>query len=169
MTLYKELRNEMENHKEFWNYYNVNFGDAFQNQTAARDFIYKYFAGGSKLHSLDIWTKSIDQYIEMRNVHTVNVFFIGIFLQRRIDENISIKSEVSSDYPFSYLWYLLCLAHDLGYTYEKYSTTYIKRPLAVMLFVHLRRMKTLLSPKPDWLQNWSHLFETPHTKTCLST
>ena len=45
MTLYKELRNEMENHKEFWNYYNVNFGDAFQNQTAARDFIYKYFAG----------------------------------------------------------------------------------------------------------------------------
>ena len=22
MTLYKELRNEMENHKEFWNYYN---------------------------------------------------------------------------------------------------------------------------------------------------
>ena len=136
MTLYKELRNEMENHKEFWNYYNVNFGDAFQNQTAARDFIYKYFAGGSKLHSLDIWTKSIDQYIEMRNVHTVNVFFIGIFLQRRIDENISIKSEVSSDYPFSYLWYLLCLAHDLGYTYEKYSTTYIKRPLKLYYAHH---------------------------------
>ena len=46
------------------------------------------------MHSLDIWTKSIDQYIEMRNVHTVNVFFIGIFLQRRIDENISIKSSI---------------------------------------------------------------------------
>lgn len=129
MNLYRKLKNEMENHEEFWNYYNVNFGDVFQNQEAARTFIYKYFDRGSKLPALDSWVESTDNYIEMRNVHTVNVFFIGIFLQRIIDENIVIKSEVSSDYPFSYLWYLVCLAHDVGYVYERYSDTYIKKPL----------------------------------------
>ena len=97
----------------------MNFGDVFQNQEAARTFIYKYFDRGSKLPALDSWVESTDNYIEMRNVHTVNVFFIGIFLQRIIDENIVIKSEVSSDYPFSYLWYLVCLAHDVGYVYKK--------------------------------------------------
>ena len=79
MNLYRKLKNEMENHEEFWNYYNVNFGDVFQNQEAARTFIYKYFDRGSKLPALDSWVESTDNYIEMRNVHTVNVFFIGIF------------------------------------------------------------------------------------------
>lgn len=128
MTLYQKLRNEMENHRGFWNYYGVNFDDVFQDEGVARDFIYNYFKGGSKLYALDTWTNSMNEYIHMRNIHTVNVFFIGAFLQRIIDENIAIKSEVSSHYPFSYIWYLLCLAHDFGYVYEKYSKAYLELP-----------------------------------------
>lgn len=70
----------------------------------------------------------MNEYLQMRNVHTVNVFFIGAFLQRMIDEKIAIKSEVSSHYPFSYIWYLLCLAHDFGYVYENYSKVYLGLP-----------------------------------------
>lgn len=128
MTLYQKLRNEMENHRRFWNYYGVNFDDVFQDEEAARDFIYNYFKGGSKLYSLDTWANSMNEYMQMRNVHTVNVFFIGAFLQRIIDKNIAIKSEVSSQYPFSYIWYLLCLAHDFGYVYENYSKVYLELP-----------------------------------------
>lgn len=128
MTLYQKLRNEMENHRGFWNYYGVNFEDVFQDEGVARDFIYNYFKGGSKLYALDTWTNSMNEYLQMRNVHTVNVFFIGAYLQRIIDENIAIKSEVSSHYPFSYIWYLLCLAHDFGYVYENYSKVYLELP-----------------------------------------
>lgn len=128
MTLYQKLRNEMENHREFWNYYGVNFGDFFQDEGVARDFIYNYFKGGSKLYALDTWANSMNEYLQMRNVHTVNVFFIGAYLQRIIDEHIAIKSEVSSHYPFSYIWYLLCLAHDFGYVYENYSKVYLELP-----------------------------------------
>lgn len=42
MTLYQKLRNEMENHRGFWNYYGVNFEDVFQDEGVARDFIYNY-------------------------------------------------------------------------------------------------------------------------------
>lgn len=128
MTLYQKLRNEMENHRGFWNYYDVNFEDVFQDEGVARDFIYNYFKGGSKLYALDTWANSINEYLQMRNVHTVNVFFIGAYLQRIIDENIAIKSEVSSHYPFSYIWYLVCLAHDFGYVYENYSKVYLELP-----------------------------------------
>lgn len=128
MTLYQKLRNEMENHRGFWNYYGVNFEDVFQDEGVAKDFIYNYFKGGSKLYALDTWANSMNEYLQMRNVHTVNVFFIGAYLQRIIDEHIAIKSEVSSHYPFSYIWYLLCLAHDFGYRYENYSKVYLELP-----------------------------------------
>ena len=128
MTLYQQLRNEMENHREFWNYYDLKFEDFFQDEGTARDFIYNYFKGGFKLYALDTWINSQNEYLEMRNVHTVNVFFIGAFLQRTIDEHIAIESEVSLRYPFSYIWYLLCLAHDFGYVYENYSRAYLELP-----------------------------------------
>lgn len=145
MTLYQKLRNEMENHRGFWNYYDVNFEDVFQDEGVARDFIYNYFKGGSKLYALDTWANSMNEYLQMRNVHTVNVFFIGAYLQRIIDEHIAIKSEVSSHYPFSYIWYLLCLAHDFGYVYENYSKVYLELPSRL----HYRRcyQKSIRGPR----------------------
>ena len=77
MTLYQQLRSEMENHRGFWNYYDMKFEDVFQNEGAASDFIYNYFQRGSKLYTLDTWINSQNEHLEIRNVHTVNVFFIG--------------------------------------------------------------------------------------------
>lgn len=128
MTLYQNLKNEMENHRDFWNYYGINYADVIRDEKSAREFIYDYFKGGSKKYALDTWANSKNEFIQMRNVHTVNVFFIGAFLQRMIDEDIAIKSEMTSDYRFSYIWYLVCLAHDFGYVYEKYSKGYLELP-----------------------------------------
>lgn len=83
MTLYQQLRSEMESHREFWNYYDMKFEDVFQNGGAASDFIYNYFQRGSKLYTLDTWINSQNEHFEMRNVHTVNVFFIGAFYREQ--------------------------------------------------------------------------------------
>ena len=53
----------MENHRGFWNYYGVNFEDVFQDEGVARDFIYNYFKGGSKLYALDTWANSINELV----------------------------------------------------------------------------------------------------------
>ena len=129
MNLYEMLRNELSNHREFWNYYGMDAKEVLQNGKLAREFIYDYFARGSKHYVLDPQTGRDNKIINTRNVHTVNVFFIGAFLQRIRDEHLSIRSDVTSDYPFSYLWYLLCLAHDLGYKYEKHSKAYLNIPV----------------------------------------
>lgn len=93
MTLYQRLRNEMKNHKEFWNYYSMNCDNVLMDKDSASGFIYNYFKEGSKLYTIDTWANSMSEFIQMRNVHTVNVFFIGTFLQRKIDKDIAIKSE----------------------------------------------------------------------------
>lgn len=118
MTLYQKLQDEIRNHRDFWNYYDMKVEDVCKNEKSASKFIYKFFESGSKSYAIREWMEYSDDSMQMRNIHTINVFFIGVFLQRKIDENIAIKSEMSSDYTFSYLWYLLCLAHDLGYIYE---------------------------------------------------
>lgn len=128
MTLYQKLQDEIRNHRDFWNYYDMKVEDVCKNEKSASKFIYKFFESGSKSYAIREWMEYSDDSMQMRNIHTINVFFIGVFLQRKIDENIAIKSEMSSDYTFSYLWYLLCLAHDLGYIYENHLGRDFKMP-----------------------------------------
>ena len=47
MNLYEMLRNELSNHREFWNYYGMDAMEVLQNGKLAREFIYDYFARGS--------------------------------------------------------------------------------------------------------------------------
>lgn len=128
MILYQKLKNELENNSWFWNYYNVNFDNMLKNDRSARKFIYDYFKGGAKTYALDTWIDSMNENVCMRNIHSVNVFFLGALLQKKIDANIFIKSKGEYDYTFSYIWYLACLAHDMGYAYENYSKVYLEMP-----------------------------------------
>ena len=70
----------------------------------------------------------MDDYVQSRSLHIVNVFFIGAYLQRKIDAHLAIESEMDIEYSFSYLWYLLCLAHDIGYRYENSIKVYRELP-----------------------------------------
>lgn len=119
MVFYNQLKEEIVNHSEFWNYYGVDFGDILGNRRATKQFIKQYFSRGDKLYA---YKKEMG---DIRSIHTVNAFFIGAYLQRIIDENIAIRSNVAGNYPFSYIWYLACLAHDFGYDYENYSKAYL--------------------------------------------
>lgn len=79
-TLLQKFNNEINNHGEFWNYYNQNFGNILENTQCARKFIYRFFANGGKDYILDEWINEQDENIGMRKLHTVNVFFIGVYL-----------------------------------------------------------------------------------------
>lgn len=50
-----------------------------------------------------------------RNVHTVSLFFLGIYLYDELDWIGKCESEKSN---FLFLWFLACLYHDVGYYFE---------------------------------------------------
>lgn len=131
MNLYKALMLEINEHKKFWNYYEEQYENILETEEGAENFIKKYFEVGSKACMVQ-FSDSEKMYIDlksmgMRMVHTVNTFFIGVFLQRIIDENLAIKLREKDSFPFAYLWYLVCFAHDLGYAYENNSSAIIGR------------------------------------------
>ncbi|MBH1941063.1 hypothetical protein I5677_09180 [Mobilitalea sibirica] len=118
MNLEKQMRNEFIEHNAFWNYYGLNVESPFESRESAKRFINDYFKTGSKEYAVFEWREYEGEELSFRNGHTTNVFFIGTMLQRLIDPCLFIKSEVDGEYPFSYLWFLTCLAHDFGYIYE---------------------------------------------------
>lgn len=120
--MYELLQNELQNHRKFWDYYgHSSVNDILEDEYGAEQFIKEYFEAGAKLYAVKGWPLSENRYEDTRYVHTVNTFFIGVYLQRIIDENIEIKTEnTKSNYPFSYIWFLTCLAHDFGVALERH-------------------------------------------------
>ena len=123
MNLYEQIISEFGEEKEFWNYYGHKTELQIENKAATKSFIYKYFQEGSKGPAIDYWAGTENDEITFRNAHTVNVFFIGAILQRTIDCNLCINAFSETIYPFSYMWFLTCLAHDFGYIYETVNPT----------------------------------------------
>lgn len=121
MNLLEQLNIEIKEHPDFWNYYKTDFINPLCSLDDAKRFIEEYFVAGSKKHIIKDWSNNTENEIMFRNRHSVNVFFIGAMLQRMIDPNIQIIAKKNGNYPFSYFWYLTCLAHDMGYIYEEKS------------------------------------------------
>lgn len=124
MYLYEKIIDEINTYSDFWNYYGRDFNDILLSNENAKQFIKDYFRYGSKINAIGTWDEHTDKYY-FRNGHTVNVFFIGAMLQRLIDDKIAIIGEESGKYPFSYIWFLTCLGHDMGYIYEDDSNALI--------------------------------------------
>ncbi len=118
MNLEEQLRREFVENRYFWNYYGQYLESPFENIESAKRFINNYFKSGSKEYAVYEWREFEDEEMSFRNGHTTNAFFIGAMLQRIIDPNLFIESDIEGTYPFSYLWFLTCLAHDFGYIYE---------------------------------------------------
>ena len=124
INLYDQIVN-LYNHVSEWNYYNADFEKPFGINTA-RKFIEQYFEKGAKR---GVVLPFIDEIDSMRYVHTISVFFIGLLIKRELCPNLAIRSKVDTDYEFSYLWFLVCLFHDMGYAIENdwtYKFTYKK-------------------------------------------
>lgn len=97
-----------------WNYYDTNINKPF-NKDKARDFIKQYFENGAKKKVI---LPLIDEIESMRHVHTVSAFFVGLLIKRELCPNLIVYSQEYEDYEFSYLWFLVCLFHDMGYAIE---------------------------------------------------
>ena len=124
INLYEQIVN-LYNCVSEWNYYDANFEKPF-GINKARRFIEQYFEKGAKR---GVVLPFIDKIDPMRYVHTISVFFIGILIKRKLCPNLAIRSEVDTDYEFSYLWFLVCLFHDMGYAIEndwRYKFVYKK-------------------------------------------
>lgn len=123
MTLYEIINREFFDGKEFWNYYDFQANFPLESSELCKEFISDYFVKGSKMGVVMDWKFNDDKIIAFRNSHTVNVFFIGAYLQGHIDKNLSIESSTNThiNYSFSYFWYLTALAHDFGYLQEQYK------------------------------------------------
>lgn len=124
INLYDQIVN-LYNHVSEWNYYNADFEKPFGINTA-RKFIEQYFEKGAKR---GVVLPFIDEIDSMRYVHIISVFFIGLLIKRELCPNLAIRSKVDTDYEFSYLWFLVCLFHDMGYAIENdwtYKFTYKK-------------------------------------------
>lgn len=123
MSLYDCIREMFYNDSREWNYYSCNMTFPFE-ATEARIFIKEYFEQGAKR---GVIFPVIDEINSMRSMHTVSAFFIGLLLKKSIGENLDIICSNSDDYEFSYLWFLVCLYHDMGYAIENdwtYKFTY---------------------------------------------
>lgn len=114
MSLYDCIREMFYNDSREWNYYSCNMTFPFE-ATEARIFIKEYFEQGAKR---GVIFPVIDEINSMRSMHTVSAFFIGLLLKKSIGENLDIICSNSDDYEFSYLWFLVCLYHDMGYAIE---------------------------------------------------
>lgn len=74
-------------------------------------------AGNTLLHNIDNISKE-------RLSHIINTFLLGIYLYdkiHKIKENIDIQLSdtlAKARHDFTFLWFLICLYHDLGYSEE---------------------------------------------------
>ena len=74
-------------------------------------------AGNTLLHN-------IDNISQERLSHIINTFLLGIYLYdkiHKIKENIDIQLSdalAKARHDFTFLWFLICLYHDLGYSEE---------------------------------------------------
>lgn len=107
-----------------WNYYNMDSVWPFDD-VEARNFIKQYFENGAKK---GVVLPMIDEIDSMRHLHSVSAFFLGLLIKRELCPDLTIYSKASEPYEFSYLWFLVCLFHDMGYAIENdWTYKYIYR------------------------------------------
>jgi len=122
MKLYDQIIDLYSTSTEM-NYYDAGMCKPFD-KDSAREFIVQYFQNGAKE---GVILPLIDEIDSLRHVHTVSAFFIGLLIKRKLCPELSLYSRDTEDYAFSYLWFLVCLFHDIGYAIENdwtYKHTY---------------------------------------------
>lgn len=124
MTTIKEILQGTFLHKKWWNYYGDFFPqDIFSSDSnGCKDFVKKFFNKSGKAE-LFCCAKSLGHPLSTeRWEHIVYVFLLGIYVYRTssykktIDEEIDkLKKRLNgkSDIEFAFIWFLICLSHDL--------------------------------------------------------
>jgi hypothetical protein len=129
MRKINEIYKELFDNKCIWDYYSGNDGlpDPFDPTENCNEFIKQFIEYSGKQGS--VLFDKINKLEPDRLMHIVATFFLGIYLyensdniKRTINKELSqfkTKTKYSSKVTFSYMWYLMCLFHDLAYDLEK--------------------------------------------------
>ena len=120
--------NDLYEDKSKWKYYSKLEGDIpFNSFEAARHFIERFIQLSGKSHENSLY-ENIQKLDEDRIKHIVSVFFFGTSIyysvssiRSSIDRVVSRyqKQNPASRIEFSFIWFLICLFHDLGYDIEE--------------------------------------------------
>ena len=98
----------------------------FESDYDTKHFIARFIELSGKANENPLY-ENIDRLDNMRIRHIVSIFFLGTYLYNNvkpindsIDKVISRfkKQNPNSKIEFSFVWFLICLFHDLGYSIE---------------------------------------------------
>lgn len=131
---FKDAIDQTFKSKDIWNYYNGEeefTENPMLSIEKSKEFIRNFIKLSRK--SENELNRQIDK-IEMRTTHIVSTFFIGHYIYKNNEkiktsineqlENLKQKWKVKSNVNFSFIWFLTCLFHDLGYAIEEKDIRY---------------------------------------------
>lgn len=129
------------------NNYRFYYGTKYNDDKSCSDFIADFIErSGKRKISLFDAIKYIEKKYAFRLNHIVNVFLLGIYLyydcmiiRTSIDDELKHFNEQNKTerYEFDFIWFLICLFHDLGYKKEEDS----KKMLAIYLNNEIVKLK----------------------------
>ena len=127
----KKILEEILAQQEKWNYYSYeNTINPFDSNENSKEFIKNFIIKSCKAETNQLYQK-INNLVDGRALHIVSTFFLGIYFY---ENSASIKRQLNktlkkyknpkkykSTIEFSFVWFLACLFHDLGYEFEAES------------------------------------------------
>lgn len=137
MNLYRHILKLYKDENK-WNYYAQDFKCPI-NEEMAKNFIARYFEAGAKKLMV---SQFIDELSPMRHMHVVSAFFIGLLIKDKLCPDLQMESPSWGDYEFGYLWFLVCLFHDMGYVVENdwtYKYVYRKNRDIFLKKYHIKK------------------------------
>lgn len=124
-----EIYNQIYSKKSKWRYYSKMNINPFNSDHDTKDFITRFIELSRKAEENPLYD-NIDKLDDQRIRHIVSTFFLGTFLYYNVPKiKGSIKVVIdrfqnqnpNSKIEFSFIWFLICLFHDLGYSIENHK------------------------------------------------
>ncbi|MBM0660302.1 hypothetical protein [Capnocytophaga genosp. AHN8471] len=136
ISFYNIIEDTFQKNRE-WKYYSekvFDYDNPIKSEENSKKFIKEFIElsekQGNSLQETSFLQKQVKN-IGNRATHIVSTFFIGHYIYQKtnfkeqIDAYLKKKAEeewqIESSISFSFVWFLTCLFHDLGYTIEKYE------------------------------------------------
>lgn len=133
MQSYQEIINEVYHNHELWLYKDgPNPIDLdIENPIDCRHFIEGYFEAAKKAYG-NLLLKDLQKIEDRRCIHIVYTFLLGIciynnsnFIKTKLDKEFHRYEDalINHKQKFAFVWFLICLFHDLGYAVEDKKVT----------------------------------------------
>lgn len=135
MEKYKDIVQHIFSNKQIWEYsegLKVEISKLPEKKNEYIDFVNQYFTAAGKGHNNEL-SSVLDKLEEKRLKHIVYLFFLGISSYEKSSEirdaidaylakpKYETAFESYQKNKFAYVWFLICLSHDLGYATEEYK------------------------------------------------